>query len=295
MKKILITGGSGFIGRNLREQLAKNYEIIASSSSELNLLETKEVHNFLSRHCFDVVIHSTTHNATRNSNKDLGLVLKNNLLMFYNLARCNKLFGRMIYFGSGAEYNKEKCPPKVREDQFGIYVPRDDYGFSKYISALATEKADNIYDLALFGCFGKYEDWEIRFISNACCKAIFNLDITIKQNVYFDYLYIDDLVKIVDWFINANNLSHKRYNICTSALIDLVTLGRKVKNISGKKINIITREEGCGREYGGDNDRLMREMGGFQFASIDEAIENLYQWYEANKLLLDKKLLLFDK
>jgi len=111
MKKILITGGSGFIGRNLREQLAKNYEIIASSSSELNLLETKEVHNFLSRHCFDVVIHSTTHNATRNSNKDLGLVLKNNLLMFYNLARCNKLFGRMIYFGSGAEYNKEKCPP----------------------------------------------------------------------------------------------------------------------------------------------------------------------------------------
>ena len=295
MKKILITGGSGFIGRNLREQLAKNYEIIASSSSELNLLETKEVHNFLSRHCFDVVIHSTTHNATRNSNKDLGLVLKNNLLMFYNLARCNKLFGRMIYFGSGAEYNKEKCPPKVREDQFGIYVPRDDYGFSKYISALATEKADNIYDLALFGCFGKYEDWEIRFISNACCKAIFNLDITIKQNVYFDYLYIDDLVKIVDWFINANNLSHKRYNICTSALIDLVTLGRKVKNISGKKINIITREEGCGREYSGNNDRLMKEMGGFQFASIDEAIENLYQWYEANKLLLDKKLLLFDK
>ena len=295
MKKILITGGSGFIGRNLREQLAKNYEIIASSSSELNLLETKEVHNFLSRHCFDVVIHSTTHNATRNSDKDLGLVLKNNLLMFYNLARCNKLFGRMIYFGSGAEYNKEKCPPKVREDQFGIYVPRDDYGFSKYISALATEKADNIYDLALFGCFGKYEDWEIRFISNACCKAIFNLDITIKQNVYFDYLYIDDLVKIVDWFINANNLSHKRYNICTSALIDLVTLGRKVKNISGKKINIITREEGFGREYSGNNDRLMKEMGGFQFASIDEAIENLYQWYEANKLLLDKKLLLFDK
>ena len=159
MKKILITGGSGFIGRNLREQLAKNYEIIASSSSELNLLETKEVHNFLSRHCFDVVIHSTTHNATRNSNKDLGLVLKNNLLMFYNLARCNKLFGRMIYFGSGAEYNKEKCPPKVREDQFGIYVPRDDFCFfrcqSGYIFRKAVIITGDINTELIFPDFGR--------------------------------------------------------------------------------------------------------------------------------------------
>jgi len=295
MKKILITGGNGFIGRNLKEQSAKYYKIIAPSSGELNLLRTEEVHEFLNRHSFDIIIHSATHNATRNSSKDLGLVLKNNLLMFYNLARCNKLFGRMIYFGSGAEYDKAKCPPRVREDQFGIYVPRDDYGFSKYISALATEKAENIYDLALFGCFGKYEDWEIRFISNACCKAVFDLDIAIKQNVYFDYLYMDDLIKIVNWFINVRSPLYKRYNICTGASIDLVTLGRKVKDISGKKINIITREEGCGREYGGDNDRLMREMGGFQFTSMDQAIENLYQWYEANKLSLDKKLLLFDK
>lgn len=295
MKKILITGGSGFIGRNLKEQLAKNYEIVAPSSSELNVLDTEEVHNFLSRHYFDVVIHSTTHNATRNSNKDLNLVLKNNLLMFYNLARCNKLFSRMIYFGSGAEYDKTKCSPKVMEDQFGVYIPCDDYGFSKYISALTAEKADNIYDLALFGCFGKYEDWEIRFISNACCKAIFDSDITLKQNAYFDYLYIDDLVKIVDWFINTRSLLYKRYNVCTSIPIDLITLGKKVRDISGKKINIIAQKEGCGREYSGNNDRLMQEMGRFKFTDIDVAIENLYQWYETNKLLLDKRLLLFDK
>ena len=39
MKNILITGGSGFIGKNLREQLQGKYNIYAPSHSELELLD----------------------------------------------------------------------------------------------------------------------------------------------------------------------------------------------------------------------------------------------------------------
>lgn len=295
MKKILITGGGGFIGRNLKEQLVNEYQVVALSHCDLDLLNTEEVGDFLRKYSFDVVIHSAVHDPTRNSKKDPGLILKNNLLMFYNLARYSKMFGRMIYFGSGAEYDKERCSSPTREDDLGIYIPIDDYGLSKYICAKAAEQSNNIYDLVLFGCFGKYEDWEIRFISNACCKAVFDMDITMKQNAIFDYLYIDDLVRIVKWFLEVDELKYKRYNVCSGSPVSLLTLAAKVKNISGKNINILANWDGVKKEYVGDNSRLIQEMGGFEFADIDRSIQDIYKWYEINKGGIDKNLLLFDK
>jgi len=44
--RILITGGSGFIGRNLAEQLASTYEVLAPSSAELDLLKEQAVREY---------------------------------------------------------------------------------------------------------------------------------------------------------------------------------------------------------------------------------------------------------
>ena len=44
MKRILLTGGSGFIGRNILESnLAEKYEIIAPRHCELDLLDDKYI------------------------------------------------------------------------------------------------------------------------------------------------------------------------------------------------------------------------------------------------------------
>ena len=51
-------------------------------------------------------------------------------------------------------------------------VARDAYGFSKYICAQHIERADRIVNLRLFAVFGAYEDYTVRFISNACCRAL---------------------------------------------------------------------------------------------------------------------------
>lgn len=42
---------------------------------------------------------------------------------------------------------------------------------------------------------------ERRFISNAICRALKGMDITLHKNVYFDYLWVDDLIKIISFFI----------------------------------------------------------------------------------------------
>ncbi|MBF0594332.1 MAG: NAD(P)-dependent oxidoreductase [Candidatus Omnitrophica bacterium] len=292
--KILITGGTGFIGRNLKEQLTGEYQIEAPGSKELDLLDANKVRAYLKQNRFDVVIHAAVWNATRNSTKDTSLVLNSNRGMFLNLSRCSDSYGKLFTFGSGAEFDREHWIPRMNEAYFGKHIPGDSYGLSKYLINNELEQSKNIYNLRLFGVFGKYEDWEIRFISNACCKALFDLPITIKQNVFFDYLFIDDLVKIVDWFMQ-NQTKEKVYNICTGRTHDLLTLARKILRVSGKNLDIKVAEPGLKAEYSGDNSRLINEIGHFQFKDMDTCLGDLYNWYRVNQGKIDRSLLLYDK
>ncbi len=295
MNKVFITGGSGFIGRNLTEQLGEAFALTAPTSTELNLLDSENVKEYLEQHRFDTVIHCATHDASRNSKKDQSMVFYNNLRMFVNLARCHRSFGKMLYFGSGAEFDAEHYIPQMQEDYFGTFVPKNDYGFSKYIMGQYINQLPNVYDLRIFACFGKYEDWEIRFISNAICKVVHDLDITMRQNVFFDYLYVNDLVRIVKWFIEQGRLEHRHYNVCTGKPVDLFTLAQNILKASGKQLEIRVDSPGFKPEYSGDNSRLMKEMGGFEFTPVDQAIKELYDWYESRKIEIPEELLLIDK
>jgi UDP-glucose 4-epimerase len=288
--RVLVTGGMGFIGSNLKEQLEGKYDILSPPSTELDLLDENRVRDFVIHNRCDVVLHTATWNATKTSSKDTSRVLANNLKMFFNLARCSHHYGKMIYFGSGAEYDRRFWVPRMREDYFDTHVPVDDYGYSKYVMRKYVAKAENIYELCLFGVFGKNEDWRIRFISNACCKAIWDLPITIKQNVFFDYLYIDDLAKVTDWFIE-NQSQGKVYNVCTGRALDFLTLAKRVLEVSGKNLEINIAEEGRGREYSGDNGKLMKEIGNYGFKEMTACIQELYAWYSENRVHVDRNKL----
>lgn len=295
MKSVLITGGNGFIAKNLFEKLdAGKYDVQSVNRSQLNLLHALDVGAFFKKKKYDVVIHTATQNSTRNAAGNLNMVLENNLRMFFNLEQCRESYGKLISIGSGAEYDGEHYFPMMREEYFGCHVPKDSYGFSKYIMAKIAENEAKIIDLRIFGLFGPYEDWEIRFISNACCKAMYGLPITIRQNVRFDYMYVNDFVKIVEWFID-NDPSRRCYNVTTGKPLDLLSLAKKVIAASGKDPGIVVAREGMKPEYSGDNRRLMKEIGGFAFTDIDKAIRELYSWYENRKGSIDMSKLLIDK
>lgn len=287
MKKILITGSNGFIGKNLAEYLADKFQIYCPKRIELDLTDDKAVNNYLSRHCFDVVIHSATHNATVTSTQDVNLVLDTNLKMFFNLEKSKDLYGKMLYFGSGAEFDRDSYIPKMKEEYFGKNIPKDHYGFSKYIMAKVAEGDNNIYNLRLFGVYGRYEDWKIRFISNNICRGLFDLSFSINQNVFFDYLYIDDLCRLTEWFIH-NKPRNKTYNVCTGISIDLYSIAKEIQRISKRDLPIIVKEEGFKREYSGCNIRLLKEVGDFKFSHFAESIEKLHKWYEVRISKIDE-------
>ena len=52
---------------------------------------------------------------------------------------------------------------------------------------------------------------------------------------------------------------------------------------------------GLGKEYGGDNSRLLEEMRGYRFTDMSDSIRDLYCWYEANRHMISRTFLLSDK
>ena len=58
-RKLLLTGGSGMVGRNIQDHPgARDWEILAPSSSELDLMETAAVENYIDHHKPDLIVHS---------------------------------------------------------------------------------------------------------------------------------------------------------------------------------------------------------------------------------------------
>jgi len=151
-----------------------------------------------------------------------------------------------------------------------------------------------VVELRPFGVFGKHEDWEIRFISNAICKALFDLPITLRQNRRFDYVFIDDLVNVVRHIL-ANDVPMTAYNVTPDEAVELKTLAEMVLQASGKDLPIRIAREGMGTEYSGDNTRLKEVMPGVPSTSLREAIASLYGWYEEHRDLIQRDLLLSDK
>lgn len=277
--KVLITGGNGFIARNLEEQLKDEYRLVSLNSQKLNLLDTQKISRYLKSNLFDIVIHTATYDAApKHSTKDPTKVLENNLRMFFNIARCRDDFGRMIYFGSGAEFDRAHWRPKMKESYFDRHVPTDQYGLSKYIMTKYTLSTDKIQNLRLFAVFGKYDDWKVRLISNICHNASLGLPLIINQNKRYDFISVEDLAKIVKSSIKGN-LQKKVYNVCSGEVVDFKTIAKKVIKKSGQDLKLQINLPGLGQEYSGDNSLLLSEFDRFKFTPIDESIENLYDWY----------------
>jgi len=290
--KILITGGGGFIGRNLVSQYGPRHQVLAPSRAELNLLDAAAVGEYLQFHRFDAVIHAATDRSNRLLGSGPGL-LESNCRMFFHLASHSRQFGRMLFLSSGMVYSREHLCPRIPESGFGAHIPSDPYGFSKYLCAQSIAETGNVFELRLFGVFGPHEDWRVRFISNACSRAVWDMPVTLRQNVFFDYLDVEDLGRLLEAFL-AGQFRYRQYNVCRGRAIDLESLAGKVVRASGKPLEIRVGRAGLGAEYSGDNARMLGEIPGFEFLDMDASILRLYRWYEERKPQIDPSLLRFD-
>lgn len=277
MKKILFTGGTGFIGKNVLPFLKNKYEIVAPARQDLELRDTEAVYQYIRKGQFDVILHSANPNPVKNSMADeQAKMFEDSMRVFMNLYRLRDDYGKLVYLGSGAELDKGKDLCRVKEEEIGQTLPADMYGFSKYLMNELAKQADNVYNMRLFACYGPY-DHESKFITHVirCCIKI--QEVTIRQNCYFDYMHVYDFAKIIDWFID-NTPKYKDYNICSGSRYSLLEIAQKVCYQMGNDKPVRLLSGGLNREYTADNSRLLNEMKNMKFISIDEGIAMQIKW-----------------
>ena len=291
MKKILIIGKNGFVGKSLTEYFnaQPDYEVTATSSRELDLMDGEAVREALSKVHYDLVIDAACFVPKPGISREEQRALNHDLRMYQNLARCSQLFGRMIIFGSGAEYDKRGEIVSVTEkDLYTHPLPDNDYGFSKYLIARDVETTENIYDLRIFGLYGRYEDYRVKFITGCIGKAIFDIPLSIRKNVYFDFLYIDDFCRMLHRFAELDKPAHHVYNIVKNEKVDLLTLAKLVLKVTGKTLPVTVAQEGLANEYTACGERLQDEIGYHDFVTHEDAIREIYEYYLSVKDKLDE-------
>lgn len=116
--RVLITGGSGLVGHNVRERLAGEHEVIAPSSKELNLLDAAAVGAFIRDRKPDVVIHCAGIVGGIQANmREPARFLVENFELGKNvvLAAADASVQRLINLGSSCMYPRA-APNPLRED-----------------------------------------------------------------------------------------------------------------------------------------------------------------------------------
>jgi len=197
--KILITGGSGFVGRNLIKSLKEDNEVFYPSSKELDLTDSKTVDNYFRNKYFDWVIHCAIEGGKRTVEDPLDITYKN-LSMFFNLMRNRNRFDKLINFSTGAEFNRSK--DITGDNDVNNYFPLDIYGLSKNIISRIIRNNPVNYNLRIFGVFGIDEE-EDRFFKSNILKSKKGDPIEIHQDRYFDFIYIEDLILVVKHYLTA--------------------------------------------------------------------------------------------
>lgn len=275
MKKILVLGKSGFIGRNVVEYFSEKYDVMTPSHQELDVLDERVLFQYLSKGNFDIVINALDVRDASNN------YFEQRIRMFINLTAHHDLYGKMVYFGSGAEFGKHRDIIKVSEENFGEIIPTDMYGLCMYTMQNLASQLPNVYNFRLFGIFGKYEIWQQRFISNAICKALYNYPISIRQNVKFDYLYIDDLCEMIAYFIE-NEMQYQHYNATSGEVYTLYELAELIRSTTNLAQPIFVTKEGVGREYTSENHRIINESK-IHIQKMEQSIKDLFEWYHLNR------------
>lgn len=284
--RILLTGGSGFVGRNLREALRHEHDVIAPSHQELDVTDAARVDEVLAGNRFDVVLHAAIEGGAH--------VVESTLRGYWNLARRREAFGRLFYFGSGAEYGKHRDLVKVREEEIGREIPRDPYGFAKLLCHEHARQTHGITNLRLFGVYGPHEGYIARFISNSIVKVLLGIDVTLRQNVVFDYLHVNDLVAVVRELLAVNH-APSDLNLTPTESISLLRILEIIASASGREVRPRILSDGLNFAYTGDNGRLLHVLPDARFTSYADGIGALYAWYKVRQGEIDRAAVLRDE
>ncbi|WP_447955895.1 dTDP-4-dehydrorhamnose reductase [Vreelandella sp. EE7] len=127
--KILITGGNGQVGSELKRQLATLGEVLAPTRTILDLAEPCAVNSYLAKHQPDVIVNAAAYTAVDNAESDQAMATRLNATLPQQLAEhCAANNAMLIHYSSDYVYTGKGSSPWQEGDATG---PCNVYGETK--------------------------------------------------------------------------------------------------------------------------------------------------------------------
>jgi|TARA_B110000438_G_scaffold275296_1_gene296154 UDP-glucose 4-epimerase len=253
LKKILITGATGFIGTNLIPQLIKNHKIVGISKNKI-----KSSKNFSSssvditnknlkiKNKFTDIIHMAAYSdvtyCNLNPTKCYELNVKSTQKML-EIAR--KKDSNFIFLSSSHVYGNPIKQP-IAEDS--LYNPSTHYASSKRMSEILCETYAKTYGLdiqiaRLFSVYGPKSP-KSNLIFNIMNQIINNSRI-ILGNTYpkRDFIFISDVIMGLIKILNSKKKGFQVYNLASGKSTSVENIVKNCLTISNKKLKIVSSKE----------------------------------------------------
>ena len=219
MPTLLLTGGSGLVGRNIQNHIASDrWNIIAPSSNDLNLMDYTSVKSFFNECKPDIVLHCAGRVGGISANimepvafLDSNIVIGRNVIMGAREAKIKKL----INLASTCIYPREAENP-LKEEYIleGKLEPTNEgYAIAKIVALRLCQyirKEDPSYNYKtlipcnLYGRFDKFDPKNSHLLP-AIIHKVHQAKITGKQSVEIwgdgsarrEFMYIEDLANAI--------------------------------------------------------------------------------------------------
>lgn len=283
IEKVFISGAKGFIGRNLSDFLKKEYLILNPSRSEIDLTNKKKLFSYLKLNRPDIIIHlASSTNFKNNPNEEKKNQYKNTYKTTINVAQTiNKECSLVIFFGSIEEYGNIKYPFKES------YKPKPVSEYGKYklkalkdVQKILNKKNINYIWLRPSLTFGKYDN-KHRFLGHIIHSIKKKIKIEISPGAKKrDYLYIEDLCKVVRLIIKCKN---KKFcsvlNISSQNYVRLNSIPNIIEKILKKKIDYtLIKKKDSQANLLNSNSKLKKLFPNIKFSNFHKSLKKTMKY-----------------
>lgn len=315
--RILVSGGAGFIGSNLVEQLLKDERVAAVRV--LDNMATGFMHNIeeFARHpkfqylegdirhyetCLkacdgiDSISHQAALGSVPRSINDPLTTNEVNITGTLNIFTAAKDKGvkRVIYAASSSTYGDHPGLPKV-EDRIGN--PLSPYAVTKYVNELYARVFANLYGiefigLRYFNIFGPRQNPRGAYaaVVPLFIKALLeNKEPVINGDGQHsrDFTYVANAVQanIAALFTQNPAAVNEVYNIAVGAQISLLQLFDALRQEAGSKLSPVHGPERAGdvKHSLADISKAKNLLGYAPAVSVEEGLRLTFNWYKNNK------------